>query len=48
VPDEQPGVDGQFTDGTAAFLSFLSANPSGDDVALALDVLAAALRRLAA
>ena len=36
MPDEQPGAEGQFTDGAAAFLSFLCANPSGDDVALAV------------
>ena len=46
VPDEQPGVEGQFTDGAAAFLSFLCANPSGDDVALA--VVHGPLRALAA
>jgi DNA-binding CsgD family transcriptional regulator len=36
MPEEQPGVTGQFTDGAVAFLSFLCANPSGDDVALAV------------
>lgn len=46
MPDEQPGADGQFTDGAAAFLSFLCANPSGDDVALA--VVHGPLRPLAA
>lgn len=44
MPDAR--VEGQFTEGAAAFLSFLCANPSGDDVALA--VVHGPLRPLAA
>lgn len=46
MPDEQPVIEGQLTDGAAAFLSFLCANPRGDDVALA--VVHGPLRPLAA
>ncbi len=46
MPSEQPEVEGQFNDGAVSFLSFLCANPTGDDVALA--VVHGPLRPLAA